>query len=288
MHATIRSLLALLAFAALTSLAHAQDSQETICSNAWVIFCDNFETREPGFPNSGDLTRPIFKNPGWQGSGGHYVTAGEGFDGSRAMRVDYAPRGPGVPPNPGDPANGGAGYIVATYTTNAKTLYWRWYTKWSTNWKRSPAAEKHLILQYGNGPQNQGLHAGHSGFGSPPTHMFISHVDTTYVQNEGRPHDPVLGQWYCYEARVTLGSSATTKDGAIEFWADGQRILNHPNIRTTFYDNMVHFQTLFSAYYNCADPTCQSRGDAHPMMTRWHDNFVVGTQRIGCLGSAGS
>src|SRR5262249_16787147 len=154
----------------------AQDLPEPICSSDWVIFCDNFDARMAG---TGDLGRATYKNPGW-GSGGYRwsIEAGSGVGGSNALRVDCAAHGPGRPSDPGHPANGCGGYVVATYDIPAgtRTLWLRWYTKWSSTWKTSPAAEKHIIVQYGNGPQNQSIHAGWSAGGSQPTQAYISNV----------------------------------------------------------------------------------------------------------------
>jgi hypothetical protein len=282
----LRSLRAFLSFAALTSFAHAQDSQETICSNAWIIYCDNFDARTPG---TGDFARATDKNQGWEGGYRWSIEAGAGVRGSNALRVDCAAHGPGQPSDPGDPANGCGGYVVATYSVPAsvRTIWLRWYTKWSSTWKTSPAAEKHIIVQYGNGPQNQGIHMAWSTSGTQPTYAYISAVDQVYPPN-GSSWSRQLNRWYCVEARVALSTSSTSTDGAIELWYDGQRIMNYPNIRTNRFDNLRHYQTLWSAYYNCVSVTCTDTADTHPAMFRLHDNIVIGTQQIGCLGSAGS
>jgi hypothetical protein len=117
---------------------------------------------------------------------------------------------------------------------------------------------------------------------------YVSHVDRVYAPNSGPRFVRALDRWYCYEQRVTLGTSTTAADGAIETWIDGIRRLHFPNIRTNVFNNVVHFQTLWSAYYNCVSVTCTDTPDRHPAMFRLHDNIVIGTQQIGCLGSAAS
>jgi hypothetical protein len=165
-----------------------------------------------------------------------------------------------------------------------KTAWFRWYTRWSSNWVRSKIGEKQFIVQWGNGPQNTSAFIGHVQWASAPLVQYTHDPSAYYYPNAPVPAINFTN-WNCYEARLTLNSAPTVSDGALEFYVNGSRITNATNIRLATFSNAVHFQTLLSAYYNCTTANCQGAGDAHPAMQRWHDNFVVATQRVGCLGT---
>jgi len=92
-------------------------------------------------------------------------------------------------------------------------------------------------------------------------------------------------RWYCLEIRMTMNTASTSQDGYLQGWIDNVQHYEYPNINLdeTIPNNIRGF--LLSGYWNCQQRDCSGPEDTHPLMYRWHDNFVVSTERIGCLST---
>jgi hypothetical protein len=262
--------------------AVAPDLQEEICNNPAVIFCDNFEARALG---SGDLQRPTFKNSGWPTNNPADITVintpANVFNGTRALQFHYPAGG------------GGIGFTNPQLGGTYRTVYIRWYAKWSSSYQFSPIATKHVMLLTGSGSSEYIFWAASSGTLNPApistqpllTFAQFSPTSSTYWANRTGDFVPVADRWYCLEMRVTQNTTATSTDGYLQGWVDGVQHWEYPNqLLDNRLPNLISSFDL-SGYWNCLGPTfgCTLPGDQHPLMYRWHDNFVVSTQRIGCL-----
>ncbi|MGH7263542.1 MAG: hypothetical protein ACREMB_01650, partial [Candidatus Rokuibacteriota bacterium] len=96
-----------------------------------------------------------------------------------------------------------------------------------------------------------------------------------------------LDTWHCVEHRLTTNDPATVSNGYMQTWVNGKQTMEYPNIvglvRTG--SGGRWYQVTMSGYWNCVNTDCSQAVNAHPNMTRWVDNLVVSTQRIGCLGT---
>jgi hypothetical protein len=267
-----------------TAWAAAPDGQEDICNTAAVIFCDNFEARAVG---AGDLQRSTFKNTGWPVSDSTNITviadAANIFNGQRALQLRYPAGG------------GGIGFMNPALPGAYRTVYMRWYTKWSSSYQFSPIATKHVMALTANGSSEYIFWASGSPTGLPApistmplvTFAQFSPASVTYEANMNGDFMPVANRWYCLEMRITQNTTANGADGYLQGWVDGVQRWDYPN---QLLDNRMPNQiTSFdvSGYWNCLGPTfsCNQPADQHPLMFRWHDNFVVSTQRIGCVST---
>ena len=85
---------------------------------------------------------------------------------------------------------------------------------------------------------------------------------------------PNVGTWNCIEAHVRL-NDAGLSNGIEEFWIDSR--LEASSTKLNFMGSFSRFginAVLFENYINQGAPQAQSR---------YWDNLVVSTQRIGCL-----
>lgn len=247
--------------------AAAPDGQEDLCANAAVIFCDNFEARVTG---SGDLTRRTYKS-GWALSEFNRMTvaSGVGFGGGKALQFAY-------------PAGvGGIGYMDTAWS-GQRTIYLRWYAKWSSNWKWSPVETKHMFMSTGGGVRS--LWPGFVRWADPQLLHVRVNGEGMY-QNDNGVMRVELDRWYCLEVRNTLNTAANVADGAVESWIDGVRHWNYPNQILVSTPPFTNTYLTISGNWNCLTSACTDLRDQHPAMNRWHDNIVVSTQRIGCLGA---
>jgi len=251
----------------------APDGQEEICSSPAVIFCDNFEARGLG---PGDLLRPTFKNFGWPASDVANITVvsdpANVFRGSRALQFRYPAGG------------GGIGFVNPTLGGNYRTVYMRWYAKWSASYTFSPIATKHVMLLT---PTGSSLYMFWGQWGTDILKHFAQLGGSTpYEANMTGDFQVARDRWYCLEFRVTTNSSANSSDGYLQGWVDGVQRWEYPNRNLdSFLPNSISSFDV-SGYWNCLGPSCDQPADQHPLMYRWHDNFVVSTQRIGCLSGA--
>jgi hypothetical protein len=269
--------------------AAAPDQQEDICTSPAVIFCENFEDRSTTNPT--DMYRAKYKNKGWglsqPGINNYVVADGNHIDGTKAFRFDYV-QGYNT---------GGAGFLeTISWGGTHYELYARVYTKWSTNYIQSHISTKHFEFSGMNG-----MWANANGARELIMNIVGWTGVTLYLQTQNvKPAFaiPTDGSWHCFEVHWKH-NALNQSDGIIEGWIDGVQKWSYTNlviVPPAQYAGSANLATLMMAsYWNCSGPSgadgngnCpdQVPADFHPAMQRWHDNIVVSTQRIGCLGSA--
>jgi hypothetical protein len=266
--------------------AAAPDQQEDICASAAVLMCENFEDRST--TDVTDLYRHKFKNNGWGISFADSLVAvisdGTSVGGTKSFRFNYL-----------EGHNTGPYRGMGTTFSSRTELYVRIYTKWSTNYIQSRISTKHFELNGFNG-----MWANQGGLRELNMDMVGWVGVTTYAmwQNVNLPAFaiPTDGSWHCFEVHWK-NNALNQSDGVVEGWIDGVKKWNYTNqvlIPPAQYSNASMNELSVSDYWNCSGPSgelpngqCdQIPADFHPAMQRWHDNIVVSTQRIGCLGSA--
>lgn len=290
---------------AFTDLARAShDGQEDVCHNATVIFCDNFEGRAAG---SGDLRRATYKNRGWENLSSHQVTQDSisAFSGAKGFTV-YYPAG----------SNTGLGYLLGYFadasgnSVSAPEIYVRWYEKWSTNFVYSQISNKNIKAGEISGND---IHLyRHESPGGVALHTVVGGITPSWWTAGAGPNQPdtyhlfqlynaapfTLGQWYCLEARVRTNTNGSTFDGVVESWVNGQRVMQYTGLNIQRQNlvpptNRQYSHIWIDGYWNCSGGATQGPGNActpanaastHPAQQRYHDNFVVSTSPIGCIG----
>ena len=83
------------------------------------------------------------------------------------------------------------------------------------------------------------------------------------------------GKWHCIETRIKL-NTAGLSDGKMELWINGnlEAVTENKNLRDSYTDYGVN--AIFLENY--------TNGGAGKTQSRYFDNFVVSTERIGCIG----
>jgi len=272
--------------------AAAPNGQEDICTNAAVIYCENWEARAAGV---GDFTTNYYKTNGFDDHFGTEISVISSgsvpqgvYNGTKALQMFY--------PGDSDNDNGGTGFMQTYWTTGQayRTLYWRWYVKHSSNWLWSPIATKHLEQLAVGGYNNIFMmHGGGTGSTSATQQLVQFGYNTTpsgnFDQNVNGPVTMVNNRWYCLELRLTMNTSAGSSDGYLQGWIDDVQHWEYPNVRLDPTSSSSSYQTGFmvSGYWNCTTNPCSaSSANNHPNMYRWIDNIVVSTARIGCLNNS--
>jgi len=279
-----------------------------------VIFCDNFDQRALG---SGDLGRGTYKAPSGRqlanfppgGSIEVVNSPGTFFSAPNAAEITY-PAG----------ENGGGPFMSAYFTQFFQEVYYRWYVKWSANYVWSDQGTKGWGAGYASTGKGVNL-LGRDGRAGPLTIYATQGVvptDTCFTalgyigQVAAYELCPNLlddsfvttNTWYCFEVHIKMNSNQTTNqvdDGLAGAWIDGVKVLAHYNLNLDAVIPPGSERTIRLIYnaggWNCSGGSVAAQDGSnqclppnpinyHPLMYRWTDNYVVSTQRVGCLGSA--
>lgn len=264
----------------------------TECANApsdW-IWCDDFEK---------DRLSSYFE---YDDADGRFDrTTGVGVSNSNAMKATFAKGKTGAgnlhlafgdtPSSYFDPVDNG--------TTKFRELYWRVYVRHESSWTGGGGHKlsRATIFVDGNWAQAMIAHVW-SGSDSPGHNYLVldpaSGTDesgnlqtTTYNDfsnlrwlgaKQGKTplfDSQHVGDWYCVEAHVRL-NDAQKSNGTFEYWIDGQLEARATGLNWVGdYDQYGLNAVFLENYWNGGAPKKQSR---------YFDNFVVSTSRIGCGG----
>lgn len=86
--------------------------------------------------------------------------------------------------------------------------------------------------------------------------------------------DENVGRWICHEMEIRNNTPGDT-DGHVRVWADGELIIERTEVDLRGdRDDADLNEIMLDTYWNGGSPTEQSR---------YYDNFVVSTERVGCL-----
>lgn len=280
--------LALVFFAPLTA-----DAFESYCNNASAIKCEDFESRSTSQPaiqlSGGDAKSPVCTRSivGSSTAGITIIdvaTTPQGVhSGSRAIQLAY-PAG-----------SDGTDYMDCSLAGTYQTVYFRWYVKYSSNWEYSGVATKHEEFTLSGGEVGDTPMLGWTGdinscgvsgpTGPSKATIFLYNSDIWPREYCGFPRNvndtPTVGrnQWYCLEAKITANTNQSTADGSMQFWIDGVEVLNYSSFKPFATTPTTRINgTLLSGYWN--------NSQAHPLMYRWEDDWVLSTARVGCLGTS--
>jgi hypothetical protein len=80
-----------------------------------------------------------------------------------------------------------------------------------------------------------------------------------------------VGRWVCFEMEVQLNTPGAT-DGLYRIWADDSLIVERTKVDLRGSENLHINEVMLDCYWNGGSPKAQSR---------YYDNFVISTKRIG-------
>lgn len=271
----------------LNSFANECPSNWKTLHPAW-IWCDDFETDKTAsyFEKTGPFNRTA--GVGFNGSYGMQSTwtSGSADGGSLKLAFGLTPPGSGFTP----PAS------VDT-TTKFKNIYYRVYLKSPTGWVNPSTPNNSKFVRamvmtdsdwsqamiahlWSDEKNNSLLMSDPVSCVSGSTVQCVGYNDFAHFNWLGGTRgtttifaSPELGTWKCIEHHVTL-NNAGQSNGVSEFWIDdrleaSRTDLNFVGSYSAFGINSIFFEN----YINNGSPQTQSR---------YWDNIVVSTQRIGC------
>lgn len=258
---------------------------------AW-LWCDDFETDKTSnyFDSSGQGGFARVSGIGYNNSYGMRAswTSGQVDAGSLKLALGLTPSGAGMPPPAG-----------VDSTTKFREIYYRVYLKSQANWVgqgsghnskftraisfvASNWSEAMIAHLWSNdtGGNNNYLLIDPASCVTGSTVNCVGYNDSSHIVYLGGASgttpiftSPNAGTWNCVEAHVKL-NDAGQSNGIQEFWIDGHLEASKTNLNfigsySTYGINAVFFEN----YIN---------GGASQAQSRYWDNLVVSTQRIGC------
>jgi hypothetical protein len=185
------------------------------------------------------------------------------------------------------------------------TIYIRWYERWSGNSQFGVIGGKNVEMRTigaGGATLFPITTSGDGTYGNGFAGLLpadIATIDPVAGTRLGYPANMngvfhIAGDtWYCFEVRFTLPTTNNpfggVGNGYVQGWVNDVQHWEYPNTQLLATGGARVENILISAYYNCVpDNDCLNGNpaNAHPDQYRWHDNFIVSSQRIGCLGAA--
>lgn len=254
-----------------TVQAAAPDGQEDICTSPAVIFCDNFEARSLGGGTT--LSEQFYKST-WNPSSASDMTVVNNTinGGAKALEFLYPESTDGI------------GYMEIAFAAQQSDLYFRWYQKFSSNFQFSLIATKGAETLINHSP-GQSMYFWWNNWGDGGISHLAQNADHDFEANvNGGTWFPAMNQWYCLEARFKYNSGAS--DGVLQSWVNGTLRWDYSNVALDSPGTLMKGMLLSGYWNNSTSQQGNPAGVSHPTMYRWFDNFVISTQRIGCLGSA--
>lgn len=278
----------------------------SMCNVSWAGECQNWQTTHPEwiFCDDFENTNPLVGQGRYfeyDNNGGDFIVSdGVGLSGSRAMRalwqtseVSAGGISLGFGRNPSSYMNKGI-----RPNEDFREVYYRMYLKMESGWQGSPAKlsratiitdsswSQAMIAHLWSDSQNHLLMDPASCVGANNALICNGYNDFTHINWLGAKAGTTTifdtqhsGQWFCIESHIKLNDPGQS-NGIQEFWINGQlearrSDLNFVGTYTSYGINAV----LFENYWNAGSPRLQSR---------YFDNIVVSTQRIGCVGAVPS
>jgi len=270
------------------SLADECPSNWKTLHPAW-IWCDDFETNKLSsyFDPSGQGAFTRAAGAGFNGTFGMQTTwaAGDLNAGSLKLAFGLTPAGSGITPPAGVDA-----------TTKFREIYYRVYLKSQAGWVSGASSQSKfsratsfvaadwsqamIAHVWSAGTNNNYLILDPASCVSGNAIQCVGYNDFAHINWLGLVtgttaifNSPNTGTWNCIETHVKLNDS-NLSNGIEEFWIDGHLEASRTNL---------NFIGSYSAYgINSVLLENYINGGAPQSQSRYWDDFVVSTQRIGC------
>ncbi len=247
--------------------------------------CDDWQNQQPswlwcdGFEASSSLSSR-YQDVQSAAAGGFDVSTTDSFSGQQSLRQQYMP-------NQVD-----AGWISWFYGDalggnhgpSHNEIFMRWYHKFEPGFEGMPpkmarlrrleagfnrSTAVHFWVDLDSGNQLP-LVADIFAPNSPDTNggNWLPITVSTFLYSDAGN----IGRWVCHEMQVK-NNSAGNNDGIVRFWADDQLILERTDFNLSGNSGENFNEVMLDTYWNGGSPKQQSR---------YYDNFVIATSRIGC------
>jgi len=225
------------------------------------LHCDDFETEHDITVNYQDYST---KNFG--------VSTDDAYEGQYSLKQHY------------DAGQVDAGWISWFYCDTLgidrgdcyDEIYMRWYHKYEGGFEGIPPKMARITSIGPGWDKRFGVYYWQELYNNE--YLIVADVSTytgwiPIIRTDFSYSDPEnIGRWTCHEMRVKQGSN-----GGYTYWVDDEMIAERNGVNLNGPYNFNN--AMLDTYWNGGSPKAQNR---------YYDNFVISTERIGCLGSNSS
>ena len=243
------------------SRVHAGECDNWQVNHPEWLWCDGFESQDTLAVNYQDVS-----------VNGMSVVTGEAFEGTHALRQIYTQ------------GQVNAGWIIRVNNSGFPDhVFMRWYHKFEAGFQGFPPkmARIRYRLRSGDWSSPYAVHCWLETDGVLA--LDVAATNSTQANDVGWL--PIartafsfadaknIGRWICFEMEVKLNTPEAT-DGLYRLWADDSLIAERTSVdlRGTLTDKIN--EMMLDCYWNGGSPKAQSR---------YYDNLVISTQKIGPL-----
>jgi hypothetical protein len=228
------------------------------------LWCDGFESGDALTVNYQDVS-----------ANGMSVATGEAFEGTHSLRQSYIQ------------GQVDAGWIIRVNNAGFPDhVFMRWYHKFEAGFQGFPPKMARIRNRLRSGDWSS-PYAVHSWLESDGVFALdVSATNSTQANSVGwlsiarssfsfaNPQN--IGRWICFEMEVKLNTPGAT-DGLYRLWADDSLIAERTNVDLRGSTTDKINEVMLDCYWNGGSPKAQSR---------YYDNFVVSTRKIGTVAGA--
>jgi hypothetical protein len=228
------------------------------------LWCDGFESGDALTVNYQDVS-----------ANGMSVVTGEAFEGTRSLRQTYAQ------------GQVDAGWIIRVNNSGFPDhVFMRWYHKFEAGFEGFPPKMARIRnrLRSGDWSSPYAVHcwlesdgflaldvsAKNSAQANSSGWLAIARSSFTFADAKN------IGRWICFEMETKLNTPGAT-DGLYRLWADDTLIAERTNVDLRGSTGDKINEAMLDCYWNGGSPKAQSR---------YYDNIVISTQKIGPVTGA--
>jgi hypothetical protein len=223
------------------------------------LWCDGFESGEALTVNYQDVS-----------TNGMSVVTGEAFEGTHSLRQSYTQ------------GQVDAGWIIRVNNAGFPDhVFMRWYHKFETGFQGFPPKMARIRdrLRSGDWSSPYAVHcwlendgvlaldvaAANSTQANSAGWLAIARSSFSFADTRN------IGRWICFEMEMKLNTPGAT-DGLYRLWADDSLVAERTSVDLRGSTTGKINEVMLDCYWNGGSPKVQSR---------YYDNFVVSTQKIG-------
>jgi hypothetical protein len=225
-----------------------------------IILCDDFE---------GDDLSVNYEDINAKTGQGIELSSNDFFRGEQSLMQSYTP-----------------GQVEAGWISNViedgypDHVFVRWYHKFEEGFEGLPPKMARIKnREYVNwrtgfayhiwidkGLLNADIYAPNSSQANSVGYLPVHYTSFSYADPEN------IGVWVCIEVELKLNTSGAA-DGHYRMWVNGKKELEKLNVDLRGSTDLKITEVLLDCYWNGGSPKNQSR---------YYDDFIISTERIGC------
>jgi hypothetical protein len=243
-------------------------------SAAWGAECDNWQTAHPEWLWCDDFEATTSLSQRYEdvSTDGMSVVAANGFNGSKGLTQAYT-----------------SGQVNAGWVTKSKStgfpdhIFYRYYHKFGSGYTRFPPKMSRIgYRNFSNWSAVYHVHSWLTDSGTMTADVLASNSTQTngtgwlQLASANYSFSGHANEWVAVETEVKVNTPGQ-KDGLYRTWINGTLVIERLNVDLRGSTSDKINEVMLDCYWN---------GGSTGNLTRYYDNFVISTTKIGLAGTA--